>query len=607
MWDNLREFRQRRARSRNYYRGIASEARWDKKKKIWINEDDEAVEQGRIPLKMNNIGNILRNLKGQFRANKTQRFAYGRNRDDNETAEMMSEALRNATDLNQTTEIDTDQFEESLLSGMYGWRTGFEWNADFNREEISIDPLDTTRMFLNLDFKDRRLKGLRVIGEIMDVTLDEIIAQFAKTKAHENYLRSKYADYQNPEFNFEMPNGFDRKDAMDFYYPVNPAMCRLIVSWRYEYKWRRFFHDPVTGTYDVLLASDEEVDKLNSMRVAEAMVLGMEPPRPIKTFSKYEGVWRAYFLTPFGDVLYEGDTPFEHEKHPYTIGFLSLVDGEVWGMVEEITDAQRMINKLTQAIDQIFGASAKGVLMLPEEAIPDTMTPQDFADEWVKFNGAIIYKAKNLPNGHTPHQITAASIPIGMVNWMQMMQENIKTQSGVQGAAVGQEPTAGTPASLYHQQVQQSQTSTRDYFDSFFETRRQRDLRVCQLIAQYYNEPMMIAITSKRADGKKFIKFSPSKVRNIQWDIIVSDTADTPAFRQLMEDYLTGFLQEQRITFPQYLSLSSHPKADAILSVIEQTNPLLNGEIQDEQQKMQLQLAAQGGDKDAIATITQAQ
>lgn len=641
LWESFANFRTRRVRSRNYYRGKPNESFVNPDTGATVYEDDYIAEQGRIPFKMNQIGTIIRNLKGQYRANKTQRVAFPRNRDDSYSGDMMSEALRHACDINRTEEIDADVLEESFIGGIYGWKSGYKWNSDLNRDEISVDPIDPMRFFFNTDVLDKRMKELRICGEIHDVPLDDIVASFARTKIEAEWLRDKYA-HLTTQIMIDPVTGFSVYDNLDFFTPSNINLARVVEVWRKEYKWRRFVRDRVTGAIEESDITDEEIGELDMRRTLEAMVMGMTPPPKIEVSERYEGVWMCYYLTPYGDVLYEGRTPYWHETHPYTIGMANFVDGEIWGLIEDVIDPQRLVNRITTAIDYMFGAAAKGILMVPENTIPEGMTLADMATEWAKFNGAMKYKS--VPSGEKPHQVTHNPIPPGMFDWLVTNQQMMKDVSGVQGASLGMEANSGTPSSLYHQQILQGQTTNRDYFETFFEMRRQRDLKTCKLIAQYYDEPMYLATAGKRIDGSKFVTYNPARVRDLEFDIIISDTADTPATRQLVEEYLTQLLAQNRLTFAQYLQLSTHPKAEMISKVIESTNPILQQQKQagqgqqqiapqqqgqampqgdpqqgmpgqmpqqqadpQQQMMMQLQQAAQNGDRDAMANLEQAQ
>ena len=115
--------------------------------------------------------------------------------------------------------------------------------------------------------------------------------------------------------------------------------------------------------------------------------------------------WRYRFFSPLGDLLDEGETPYWHGEHPYVLNYTLSIDGEVHAFVEDVIDQQRYINRLITMIDFIMGSSAKGVLLFPEDQIPDGMTIEDIADEWTKYNGIILFRPR--PGSPMPQQIAA--------------------------------------------------------------------------------------------------------------------------------------------------------------------------------------------------------
>lgn len=48
-------------------------------------------------------------------------------------------------------------------------------------------------------------------------------------------------------------------------------------------------------------------------------------------------------------------------------------------------------------------ASAKGVLMMPEDSLPDGVSIDDIAESWTEFNGVIVYKPSK--SGKIPEQV----------------------------------------------------------------------------------------------------------------------------------------------------------------------------------------------------------
>ena len=84
--------------------------------------------------------------------------------------------------------------------------------------------------------------------------------------------------------------------------------------------------------------------------------------------------------------------------------------------------------------------------------------------------------------------------------------------SGVNSAMQGQAPKAGTPASLYAQQVQNSSLNLKGLFDSFKMFRRRRDSKVMKTVQQYYTESRYIDIAgTEYSEEAKW--YDPSKVQ----------------------------------------------------------------------------------------------
>lgn len=77
---------------------------------------------------------------------------------------------------------------------------------------------------------------------------------------------------------------------------------------------------------------------------------------------------------------------------------MPVIDGRFKAVLSDVIDIQRYINRLLTLLDFIIGASAKGLLMVPQECIPDDMDIRDFAREYVKTNGVILIKKEPTTN-----------------------------------------------------------------------------------------------------------------------------------------------------------------------------------------------------------------
>jgi hypothetical protein len=74
----------------------------------------------------------------------------------------------------------------------------------------------------------------------------------------------------------------------------------------------------------------------------------------------------------------------------------------------------KVLQQLWDEQNWLSQCGEKSVLSIPEDSIPAGMKPSDFASEWTKFNGVIVYKAKL--GTQKPEQVSMNSIPVGIFN-----------------------------------------------------------------------------------------------------------------------------------------------------------------------------------------------
>jgi len=574
-WDSMRDFRNRRKRSRKYYRGD----QWsdyikdpDDPENSTITEEQYLMNQGKVPLKQNLIGKNVRNLIGQYLSNPAQAVVLSRAGENATLTEMFTNALQYALQNNNSKLLDISSFRELVLSGATFQKISYDYFQERDIEDVSVRNPSSARMFLNTDVEDIRLTDVRLVGEILDMPLDDLCCAFAKTPEDEEKIREIYSGILDRAYFTEYGLDTSTIDNLDFYLTKDLNKARLIEVWTLKKEWRIRAHDPLDGSYKITNYSYKEIAQENRNRIEMSKQIGMDEGKVplIEAERRLEQVWYVKYLTPYGQCLFEGETPYAHQSHPYIITMHPLVDGEVWGIIEDMIDQQRYINRLFIQYDSILSASAKGVLMVPEDIVPDGMTPDDFSKEWVRFNGVIFYKP-NPQHQKVPEQISANSTNIGlqeMIAWqLQMFQDT----SGIHGAIQGKEPLSGTPASLYAQQAQNATINTLElmtYFENFLQ---QRSKKILKIIAQYYKEPRYLAINGKSLTPESKL-YDPKVVENIDFDVVVTQGTDTPVYRQLIDNTLLELLKGQLIDLEMYLQQTSLPFADKLLQAVRERN-----------------------------------
>jgi hypothetical protein len=568
-WESLRDWRRRRKRNRKYYRGDQwSDFVKDPDSDEMITEEVYLKKQGKVPLKQNQIRQLVKNLIGQYESNPSKPVVIARDSEGAKVSEMLTNALQAAEQANRVTTLDPRAFEEFSLSGAPIQKTSFRYWKELNRTDIYIENTNSNRIFFNSDVQDVRLTDLRRIGEIIDTTLDDIVATFAKSKKDEERIRRLYRTTISEDFLTQRGLDASKMDNLDFFIPRDVSKCRLIEVWELKGSWKTYAHDLMDGSYAIVPETLKEIAVMNRQRIDFGRSVGMpdEEIALIEAEEKFEQEWFVKFLTPYGQVLFESITPYAHESHPYALTLYPLLDGEVWGFVEDIIDQQRYINRLIILMDFIIGASAKGVLLVPEDTIPAGMTPKEFADEWTRFNGVIIYKPSQTLQ--VPQQISSNSTNIG-IHELLALQMNLITQiSGVHEAMQGQSAKSGTPAALYSQEAQNASLNTLDYIQTFNHFIQDRDTKVLKLICQYYTEPRFLAVAGKSYTQEAKM-WDPKMVENVEWELVVTSGNNTPVFRAMIDGTLLQMLQGQLIDLEMFLQNTTLPFANQLLESLK--------------------------------------
>ncbi|GHV51407.1 hypothetical protein FACS1894181_13190 [Bacteroidia bacterium] len=568
-WTALDSFRKKARRNKMY----TFEDQWGdsiKTKCGWITERESILNQGNIPLQNNRIRGILRSVSGVFQSQQTEPVCVARDRDEQGAGDIMSSTVQYVYQLNKLWGLDAANFQYFLVTGLaafksiYGWRNG--------KMDVWTDIVNPNHMFFDPHMQDSRHWDCHLVGQIHDVGIYDAMAQFAEgSREKAERIRSIYAYCERERTVTYLEDNLtkDVKRNLDFFIPLEDSTrCRVIEVWKKESKERLLVHDWLTGDYYKAETTEAPAIKMeNEKRVMEQGSMGVLPEdmKLVEYEWFIDNYWYYYYLSPQGDVLKEGETPFWHESHPYTFRVYPFYDGQAFPFVSDFIDQQRYINRLIMLQDFVTRSSAKGVLAVPEESIPDGMTVKDFADEWAVFNGVILYKSKG--GASPPHQIVSNTSQLGLTDMLSIQLKLLEDISGVQGALQGKSPSAGTPASLYMQQTQNATTSLTELFEAYREVREERDTKNMKLVQQFYTEPKYINITGK-GNRPETMVYDPGKVRNAEFDLSITESASTPAYRMVMNEFLMELFKVGQITLADLLENGSFPFADKLLESV---------------------------------------
>jgi hypothetical protein len=621
-WESLQPVRDKRERTRNYvmndqFRDLIKDDCGG-----WIVEENYLKNRGIIPLKQNILHPIFNNLKGQFRQSQHKPVVSARETGHTNESKIMTNTLQGIHELNETEELDASNLGEFMISGCCVQRLSVRWWSDRNQEDVYIENVTLPYMFWNTDVQDIRMHGLKLIGQIHDMHFQDVVLQFSKYHSPE-YIKESFTPTVLATYDTTIEK--ERVDNINFYAPVSPNMVRVYEVWTLRMERRIYIHDRLSGTYEYIPLSVSAAEKKNiiasiktenASRMTAAIENNMYEMQRIQEYNlpneeaqfidedavplieygeKYAEFWYVEYITPLGFCLYEGYSPYAHKGHPYVIRLLPLVDGVIHGMLWILLDQQRYVNRLVMLLDLIISSSAKGVLMVPEDIIPEGMTKDDFADAWVRHDGVIFYTPRPTHN-NIPQQISANSTNIGIHEVIQMQLQWLQDISGVHSAIQGKDPKAGTPASLYAQEAANATLNNLDFLTAYFNFLQKRDFKVVKLMQQYYTSPRAIAPAGAPEMDK--LVYDPAAIGNLEFTNSIDYVQNYGVYAQMVNETMLQLFQMGVIDGKMLLKYSTLPNSEAILQDVMQMEQQMaqmaqmqgagiNPQIQQQQQQQQ--------------------
>lgn len=601
-WNQMEDFRKERERNKRYTYGF----QWDDKITVdgkTMTEEEYIKSQGNVPLKNNLIRRLVKSVLGVYRSQMKEPTCTARDRDEQKLGETMSTILQCNMQLNRMNEMYARTMEEFLISGFivhrksYGWRNG--------KEDCWTDYVQPNNFFIDNNMRDFRGWDISVLGEVHDISFGQLCEQFAATQEDYRKLREIYKWANEKEYivSYAERFGYSRLQNYDFLFTSEPGRCRVIEVWRKEQKPRYRCHDYQNG--DVFKIDIEDYQRYvveeneERLRLAKSVGMPEEEVPLIKATWFVDDYWYFYYLSPFGDILKEGETTYEHGSHPYVFKAYPFIDGEIHSFVADVIDQQRYTNRLITLYDWIMRASAKGVLMMPDDCLPDGVSVEDIAESWTEFNGVIVYTPSK--SGKVPQQVANNSTNIGIAELLNMQLKFFEDISGVTGALQGKPGFSGESAAHYQQQTQNATTTLLDLlecFSSFVVDGAYKDVKNMQ---QFYDSKRVFNIAGK--SGAQ-IEYDPKKIRDVEFDLSITESTTTPAYRHLANDILLQLWQSQAISVEQLLEHGDFPFADELLQSIKaQKEQLEQGKMPEGISPQLMAQAQQGANMQAVGQL----
>lgn len=123
-------------------------------------------------------------------------------------------------------------------------------------------------------------------------------------------------------------------------------------------------------------------------------------------------------------------------------------------------------------------------------------------------------------------------------------------------------------------------------------------------IQQFYDGKRVFNIAGKTSAQ---IEYDPKKIRDVEFDLSITESTTTPAYRQLANDVLMQLWQANAISVEQLLEHGNFPFADELLQSIQsQKEQLQQGQTPQGVSPEIMQQAQQGANMQAVNQLHQA-
>ena len=593
-WSAGAPFRRQTQRSDRYYKGD----QWKDKVEIRhrdgtkevITEEEYIERQGRPALKLNLIRPLVTNVIGQLRQNPYKSTIFARTADGQKAADIMTAALEGVHSMNSRSERDARLYESFLVSGAAVYITGYKFDDRRKTPFPYYNEVDVSRYFQTVAASDVCGEDVDFCGDFIDTSLLDAKSMYAKTRKQEEEIEKIYGKSNRRDvvsnLQFVTPNSENVSPRIS----LGSGECRIIRVCRKEGHWDLAVHDYSDASWETYnltthphIKSDIDAEIARRKKIADELGIDYEDGSNrllIEYEEKFVTSWVYYHLSPWGHILWKQDSPYDHNHHCYVAKFYPLFRGQAYGMVADLIDPQRSFNRNFIMHDFISSAAAKGVLLVPEEAIPDDMDIEDFADEWSRYNGVIKYRAKD--GVKQPEQVVARNFNVGQFDMINLQMKLMHDISGVHDAAQGKSLGTGTPSSLYQQAAQNSHVNVLDYMESFAWLLSERDYKMVQIIKQFYTDATPLPTAGK---SRETVFYDPALVRNYDYFNEITRGNDTPVARMYLDTMLFQMLQQGLITLEMYLEESTAPFSDSLRQKVKAMQAqVANGQMPSQEQ-----------------------
>lgn len=583
-----------------------------------ITEFKYIVDQGYIPLSINIILPKIKAIVGVYCDNAMEPYVVSRVREEQKLGELLTTTLNYAVNAKNIQRMYVDGYTEFNISAIPCFRTGYGWDKERKIQEVYAELMNVNDMFWDFNNNDSFFEHIHTIGCLHDMTLAEVLSEYAKSDTMAQKIMAAYQDveWQCPE----APEQFsdEHRDVFkSFFEPMHAGQCRVIEVWREESHAVYPCWDTGKGESFTLPCTAESkawIESENNRRIMEVVEAGgyaenaslievgyVDEQTGEHVEYRVDTDWVVRYMTPQGYVLKTEVSPYLHGSHPFVIGGFPLLNGEIHSNVSDLRNSQRMINRLLSSAEYERMNRAKGAVWVNQEVLDrSNVSIDDFAKVYTNPKGVIGLRIKD---GEKVYERMADHTGNADDNSKLEFYMNIANEvSGAHGSLRGERPTAGTPAALYAQETQNANNNIANGMEWYNALINRLNNKLMMLQLQYYDKRRFIEIAgSEYTHEIEYIINTPARQRQTLFDLQLIKSPQAGFAKIQREQMLQSLYEAGAIPAQIWLKNTTLNGADKILEDVEQYQ---QEQAEAQQNAAALQQAQQGGLPPAAANVS---
>lgn len=479
-------------------------------------EDIAALErQNRPHFQFNKIDPLLRLIQGYQSNNETDiRIRAGKDGvGTNDVAELLTKLIKQISIDNDLDDVDAEVFNLGMSTGRGYWdhRLDFANNDLGEIRTISEDPFscypdpDCTGYDLNTGQRVHVSKWLSLdeIEYIYGRAVKDAVSPYTMQGSQWAGFPTYYYDGSQEVY---VRRGFAEEEEIEYstfrqlfhtsFVDTTRKNVRVIETQYYLYEEQRVFIDQETGDKSIIPA------EWNQARIQKALAYAEAINNPLDVQSRI--VRTLHWSTIVGDVLvYDRLSPY---KTFTLVGFFPYFrDGITRGMVHDLRDPQREINKRRNAQIESVAKTANGGWLYHEGSF-DTVQERNLK-QFGSSPGVNLKWSGTSPH-QKPEQIAAQPPNVAMERLEEAARNDLRDISGFNEAALGELDKVESGRALEARQ-RQSIIAVQPYLTNFSRSKKINGRKYLIIIQQHYTEERIYRIVDDDA-GEEILHLNQS-------------------------------------------------------------------------------------------------